>query len=419
MENISRRNILAIAAATGTLATSSAARAATFGNPDQPPEGAINANPAGLSDPGPKNPILNSQFPSFESPPATDVGGMPQFWGSFNNAAKRIQNGGWARQLTQADFAISEAVSGVNMRLGPGGVREMHWHLAAEWAIMTNGRCRITVLDPEGHAYVDDVGPGDLWYFPAGYPHSLQGLGPDGAEFLLVFDEGKQSEYNTLLLSDWIAHTPPDLLAANFGVSKDVFKNIPLQDLWIFQGKEPGPLSADQAAVASGGTAPNPFTFRLGASKPVKANPSGELHLADSSTFKVSKTIAAAMEILKPGAIREMHWHPNADEWQYWMEGEGRMTVFDAGPRAQTADFRPGDVGYVKRSQGHVIQNVGKTDLKFLAVFKVPDYQEISLSDWLTHTPPSLVAQHLNLDLADIAKFPSDAPGIVPGKVPG
>ncbi len=88
------------------------------------------------------------------------------------------------------------------------------------------------------------------------------------------------------------------------------------------------------------------------------------------------------MEILKPGAIREMHWHPNADEWQYWMEGEGRMTVFDAGPRAQTADFRPGDVGYVKRSQGHVIQNVGKTDLKFLAVFKVPDYQEISLSDW-------------------------------------
>ncbi len=121
---------------------------------------------------------------------------------------------------------------------------------------------------------MDDVGPATSGIFPAGYPHSLQGLGPDGAEFLLVFDEGKQSEYNTLLLSDWIAHTPPDVLAANFGVSKDVFKNIPLQDLWIFQGKEPGPLAADQAAVASGGTAPNPFTFRLGASKPVKANPS-------------------------------------------------------------------------------------------------------------------------------------------------
>ncbi|MET1045935.1 MAG: cupin domain-containing protein [Hyphomicrobium sp.] len=419
MDDISRRSILAIAAATGSLAASSAARAATFGNPDQPAEGAINANPAGLSDPGPKNPIINSQFPSFESPPPTDVGGMPLFWGSFNNSPKRIQNGGWARQLTQDDFAISEAVSGVNMRLGPGGVREMHWHLAAEWAIMTNGRCRVTVLDPQGRAYVDDVGPGDLWFFPAGFPHSLQGLGPDGAEFVLVFDEGKQSEYSTLLVTDWLAHTPPDVLAANFGVPQDVFKNIPLQDLWIFQGKQPGPLAADQAAVASGGTAPNPFTFKLGSSKPIKANASGELRMADSSIFKASTTIAAAMEILKPGAIREMHWHPNADEWQYWMEGEGRMTVFDAGPRAQTADFRPGDVGYVKRSQGHVIQNVGKTDLKFLAVFKTAEYQEISLSDWLTHTPPSLVAQHFNIDVADIAKFPSDAPGIVPGKTTG
>lgn len=415
MESLSRRNILALGAAGGTLAASSVARAATFGNPDQPAEGAINANPAGLSDPGPKNPVLNSQFPSFQSPPPTDVGDMPLFWGSFNNAPKRIQDGGWARQVTQADFAISNAVSGVNMRLGPGGIREMHWHLAAEWAIVTNGRCRVTVLDPQGRAYIDDVGPGDLWYFPSGYPHSLQGLGPEGSEFLLVFDDGHQSEYNTLLVTDWIAHTPPELLAANFGVSKDVFKNIPLHNLWIFQGKEPGSLDADRASVASGGTPPNPFTFKLGASEPIKSNASGALRLADSSVFKVSTTIAAALETIKPGAIREMHWHPNADEWQYWIEGQGRMTVFDAGPRAQTADFKAGDLGYVKKSQGHIIQNTGTTDLKFLAVFKVPDYQEISLSDWLTHTPPAMVAQHLNIDPAEIAKFPSNAPGIVPG----
>ncbi len=95
--------------------------------------------------------------------------------------------------MTKSDFAISDAVSGVNMRLGPGGIREMHWHRAAEWAIMTNGRCRITVLDTEGRAYVQDVEAGDLWYFPAGYPHSLQGLGPDGCEFVIVFDEGDQS----------------------------------------------------------------------------------------------------------------------------------------------------------------------------------------------------------------------------------
>ncbi len=415
MDNLSRRKVLALGAAGGAVLAANAANAASFGNPDTPPEGAMNANPAGLTDPGPKNPALAEQFPSFESPPATDVGDMQLFWSSFNNAPKRIQNGGWARQVTKSDFAISDAVSGVNMRLGPGGIREMHWHRAAEWAIMTNGSCRVTVLDAKGRAYVQDVGVGDLWYFPAGFPHSLQGLGPDGCEFVIVFDQGDQSEYNTLLLTDWMAHTSPELLAKNFGMPQDAFKSIPLNDLWIFQGKEPGPLSADQEAVASAGLPEYPFTFRLGATKPIQENAAGKIQLADSGTFTVSKTIAAAIETIKPGAVREMHWHPNADEWQYWIQGEGRMTVFDAGPRSQTADFHPGDIGYVKKSQGHIIENVGKNDLIFVAVFKVAEYQEVGLSSWLSHTPAALVAQHLNMDLKDIAKIPSDRPGIMPG----
>jgi oxalate decarboxylase len=161
---------------------------------------------------------------------------MPMDWASFNNAPKRVQNGGWARQVTQADFAISDTISGVNMRLTAGGIRELHWHQAAEWAIMTYGSCRVTVLDAEGRPYVADVNEGDLWYFPAGQPHSLQGLGPDGCEFVICFDDGDASEFNTLLVTDWFAHTPPEVLAKNFGVPAKAFAWIPLQNLWIFQG---------------------------------------------------------------------------------------------------------------------------------------------------------------------------------------
>jgi len=414
MPDFSRRNVLALGAAGGVVAAT-AARAATFGNPDRPPEGAVNSTPGALSDPGPQDRGLAAAFPSRGSPPATDVGDMPTFWSSFNTAHRRIQAGGWARQVTQADFPISTTISGVNMRLGPGGIRELHWHLASEWAYMTSGRCRVTVLDAEGRAYVEDVGPGDLWYFPAGYPHSLQGLGPDGCEFLIAFDDGAASEYNTLLVTDWLAHTPPEVLAKNFGVPAETFRPIPLDDLWIFQGREPGPLAADQAAVRSGGTPPNPFTFSLVDQPPVKANASGSLQLADSSTFKASTTVAGVIETIKPGALREMHWHPNADEWQYYLQGTGRMTVFNAGPRSQTADFHAGDVGYVPKSQGHYIENTGTADLVMLAVFRTAQYQEISLSDWLTHTPPALVAQHLNLDPAVLARFPTDRPGLMPG----
>src|SRR3984957_5586032 len=318
----SRRRLLAASAAGAVVTTASAANAATFGNPDEPAEGAVNVtNPKALTDPGSQDPGLAGNEPSFLNPPATDVNGMPQFWASFNLAPKRIQNGGWARQITRADFAISTTIAGVNMRLGPGGVRELHWHQQAEWAVVTYGNCRVTILDQDGRPQVADLKEGDLWYFPAGLPHSLQGLAPDGAEFVLAFDNGTSSEFNTLPATDWLAHTPPEILAKNFGVPADTFRNIPLQNRWIFQGRVPEPLAQAQAAAAGKAGAPEfPFTFSLSGAPRVNENASGYAQIADSSNFKVSTTIAAGLVTVKPGGLRTMHWHPNADEWQYYIK---------------------------------------------------------------------------------------------------
>jgi oxalate decarboxylase len=413
---ISRRIMLRAAAAGAMIpAAGTAVRAGTFGNPDEPPQGAVNANPASVADPGPRNRDLARHFPAAQSPPPTDVGDLPQFWASFNNSPRRIQNGGWARQVTQADFAISETISGVNMRLTNGGIRELHWHLAAEWAYVTYGSCRVTVLDDKGRADVSDVKEGDLWFFPAGFPHSLQGLGPDGCEFIICFDDGKASEFNTTLVTDWFAHTPPDILAQNFGVPADTFSQIPLNDLYIFQGKPPGRLSADEEAISEPDRQPpQPFTFRLAASKPVRQTKGGEVRIADSTNFAIAKTVAAALVTIRPGALRELHWHPNADEWQYWIKGRGQVTVFETGPKAVTQNFGPGDIGYVKRNNGHYVKNIGDDDVQYLEVFRSSYFADVSLSDWLTHTPPALVAQHLNVDQATIAKFPSDKPLVVP-----
>lgn len=417
MELVSRRNLLAVTAGGALVAAAAKAQAQSFGNPDLPPEGAASTaqDPASITDPGSQNPALASQFPSAQSPPSTDVGSMALPWASFNNAPKRIQGGGWARQVTQKDFSVAEEISGVNMRLTAGGIRELHWHLATEWAYMTYGNCRITVLDEQGRAYVADVKEGDLWYFPAGLPHSLQGLGPDGCEFVICFDDGKASEFNTLLLTDWMAHTPPDVLAKNFGIPAEQFSKIPLHDLYIFQGKLPGPLAADRQAVTSPlGAPPYPFTFSLGTMKPLRQTKGGEVRVADSSNFTVSKRIAAALVTVHPGGLRELHWHPNADEWQYWIKGKGRMTVFNTGPNAVTMDFNPGDIGYVKRAQGHYVENTGDTDLMVLEVFRSDRFEDVALSDWLSHTPPALVAQHLNLDTSTIRRIPNDKPLVMP-----
>jgi oxalate decarboxylase len=413
--NLSRRTMLAA----GGLATlTAAARAAGgFGNPDLPAEGAVNVtNPKALTDPGPQDAGLAGFEPTFLNPPATDVNGMPQFWASFNLVPKRIQDGGWARQITRDDFHISTTIAGVNMRLGPGGVRELHWHQQAEWSIVTYGNCRITILDQEGRPQVADVKEGDLWYFPAGLPHSLQGLDPDGTEFVLAFDNGESSEFNTLLVTDWIAHTPPDVLAKNFGVPIEAFKNIPLHNKWIYQSNQPAPsletVEAQMAAAA--GSPPHPFLFPLGEMPPSHETKSGTVRIADSSNFLVSKTIASTQVVVKPGGLREMHWHPNADEWAYFLKGTARMTVFNTGPAAMTADFHPGDIGYVKKGLGHYIENTGNTDLVFMEVFRAERFEEVLLADWLAHSPTGMVAETLNLDPSVIAQFPKNRPDIVP-----
>ena len=159
------------------------------------------------SEPGPTNPQLDNQNPDSFLPPPTDAGGVQTFKYPFSISHKRMQEGGWSREVTVRELAVSKSIAGVDMRLTAGGIRELHWHTAAEWAIMLYGNARITGLDAEGKSFVTDITEGDLWYFPTGIPHSIQGLKPDGCEFLLVFDDGNFSEYETVLLTDWMAHT--------------------------------------------------------------------------------------------------------------------------------------------------------------------------------------------------------------------
>jgi oxalate decarboxylase len=368
------------------------------------------------TDPGPGNPALDAQNPDSVWPPATDSKSLVQnFKYPFSFANKRTYEGGWSREVTVRELPVSKSIAGVNMRLTAGGVRELHWHTAGEWAIILYGNARITAIDDDGKSFVADVKQNDLWYFPSGTPHSIQGLGPDGTEFMLVFDDGTFSEQETVLLSDSMAHLPPEVLAKNFGVAEEAMNNLPKQELFIFQTDVPGSLDADQkAAAGSLGQSPVNFAFRTMDMPPTKSTKGGEVRIVDSSTFKISTTIAMAMVTVHPGGLRELHWHPNADEWQYYIAGKGRMTVVDTGNKGRTMDFQAGGVGYVEKSLLHYVENTGDTDLVFLEMFKSSYYQDLSLSVWLAHTPPELVMAHLRIDQSTLDAIPKTENVIMP-----
>jgi oxalate decarboxylase len=408
---VSRRGFLGMGSA--ALAAAGMLSAADAAAQEQKPYPTKDSRSA--SDPGPGNPPLDGQNPDSFFPPSSDAGAVQTFKYPFGLAHKRMQEGGWSREVTIRELAISKTIAGVDMRLTAGGIRELHWHTAAEWSLMLYGNARITAVDLDGKSFVADITEGDLWYFPTGVPHSIQGLGPDGCEFLLVFDDGGFSEFDTVLLSDWMAHTPHDVLSANFGVSEQSLEKLPTKEKFIFQAAVPGALAADQkAAAGSMGASPHDFAFRTTQPAVTKRTKGGEVRIVDSSKFKVSTTIAAAIVTVHPGGIRELHWHPNADEWQYFISGNARMTVFDTGARARTMDFQAGDVGYIQKTLPHYIQNTGTTDLKFLEMFKSSFYQDLSLSEWLTHTPPELVLEHLGIDKATLDAMPKENVAVMP-----
>ena len=408
-EHLSRRSFVGAAALAGASLMASGAVAQTRKESESGRQG----NSA--SDPGPENKTLLGLNPDANQPPFTDHGNPGNMWYSFDLTPKRLEGGGWTHQVTQRDLPPSKDLAGVNMRLTAGSFRELHWHTADEWAIMLTGKARITLMQTDGKMFVDDIAAGDLWYFPAGLPHSIQGLDGDGCEFLLVFDDGNFSEDETFLLSEMLAHTPPEVIQKNMGWTRDEWDKLPATQLYIFPAELPDSLDADKRFLGKHLETGTKYTFHgMDTMPPAQQTAGGATRVVDATNFPVARNIASAMVTIKPGGLRELHWHPNKSEWQYWIKGKGRMTVIGTEGKARTMDFNPGDVGFVPTMAGHYIENTGTEDLVFLEMFKDSRYAAVSLNEWIARMPDKMAEAHLKLPISTIRRAPQDRNDVLP-----
>ena len=413
MADLSRRNFLGV----GSTALATAALVGITAHAQEMQDTRKAEKDISASDPGQENKPLLAENPSSNMPPPTDHGDIGPVWYSFDLVHKRMEEGGWTHEVNSKVLPTSKDLAGVNMRLTAGSFRELHWHTADEWAIMLDGSARITVMNPDGTMFIDDVNKGDLWLFPAGFPHSIQGLRPNGCEFLLVFDEGDFSEDGTFLLSETIAHTPRNILAKNFGLDKEtIAKIVRKEELYIFPAHLPLSLAQDKAAIGGQRVeSPIQYTFKMSTMAPTRTTSGGEIRIVDSRNFPVTKNVAAALVTLKPGALRELHWHPNASEWQFWLTGKGRMSIIMNEGRARTMDFNANDVGFVPRVATHYIENTGDIDCTFLEMFKADEFVDVSLNNWLRRVPPEALMAHVNLNEKQIANIPSEKELVIAG----
>jgi len=309
----------------------------------------------------------------------------------------RLGPGGVTRGASVKQFPASQGLAGVSMRLAPGGMREMHWHAnAAEWAYVVSGSCRTTILDPDGGSAIDTFGPGDVWYFPRGWGHSIQGLGPDECHFILIFDNGDFSEDHTFSVTDWLAHTPAAALAQNLGLSAADRAGLPHGEAYFALGPVPDDRSPD-AAPRARPELTSRHRYPLHAQEPRRVPGGGTQRTVTVDEFPLSTTMAGSVLEIEPGAMRELHWHPNADEWQYYLAGSAEMAVFLAEGHVVVETFDAGDVGYAPMGSGHYIRNTGPGILRVLIGFNNGRYQANDLSAWLGSNPPDVLATNLGV----------------------
>ena len=337
--------------------------------------------------------------------PVTSGKELPTFRFELEKSEGRVIDGSYGKEATVAQLPISKGLAGVSMLMQPGVMRELHWHAtAAEWAFVIEGQVRTTVIDPSGSSETNDFAPGDLWFFPRGHGHVIQTLGDKPCHFILVFDNGYFSEFGTFSITDWMGHAPKELLAKNFRLPASAFDAIPKKEAYFAKGRIPPAIPPQPLQ----GWKPPPLThkYSLLSQKPFEVFDGGVEWRADGSQFPISTTMTGVVLDMEIGALRELHWHPNASEWQYVLSGDFRVTLFGSNGRWRQETLSQGDVGYIPQGFGHSIENVGGGKARILIVFNNGHYQTIDLSQWIAGNSIDVLATNFSEEASFFEQFP-------------
>ncbi|EFR04214.1 oxalate decarboxylase oxdD [Nannizzia gypsea CBS 118893] len=363
---------------------------------------------------GGTNPELDLQNPSnINGQPATDNGLVPNLKWSFSLSKTRMFHGGWIREQVIQDLPASHDIAGAQVHLIKGGIRQMHWHRVAEWGYVYAGAILVSAVSEDGQYQIDKLTPGDMYYFPKGAAHSFQGL-EDENEVLVAFDDGDFDKHGTTFqIADWMSHTPRDVVAKNFNTSVGAFEKLRKTELEIINSTISNPN------VTGGPNGPlmgkSSYTFHIRDAPEIQVpGGGGTIQIVDSKNFPISKTVACAVVRLKPGALRELHWHPTAEEWLYFHSGNARATVYVSGGLSRTFDFTAGDTGVFPDNSGHYIENTSEDeDLVYLELYKADRVADISLSQWLALTPHDIAAAAINVPIEVIEQIKKEKQFIV------
>ncbi|CAL8464787.1 g4322 [Coccomyxa elongata] len=319
--------------------------------------------------------------------------------------------GGTYKYSNIANFPGSPAISASLVTLVPGGLRELHWHNASEWAYVLNGTCRSTVIESTGDAAQRptetwDFATGDLWYFRPNEAHMVQGLAPTGCTYLAGYNDGAFDDKRALSASAWLSTLPPEILAQGLGTNASVVDANVAANTFTFMPLGPVPNTTIDEYRASFARLPSQdvvltHRYQLANAAPAADNSGGWLRKAGTRQFPIATDISGAVFKIAPGGMRQIHWHTTLTEWQFIINGTVRVGVFTEPGVHEESILGPGDVGYAPKGAGHWLANTSKTEPAYIIlIFDGGPFTDIDLPWMLGNVPYQVTATTLNTTVA-------------------
>ena len=116
---------------------------------------------------------------------------------------------------------------------------------------------------------------------------------------------------------------------------------------------------------------PNSYKFNVEGIPPQIQTPGGTVAKANTNSFPIlnGSNLSLFSLIMKPEGIRESHWHPNASELGYVLNGLTRLIILNPSGNVDTFEIGPGDTYFVPTGFFHYIENLDRNENMHFAIF--------------------------------------------------
>lgn len=300
--------------------------------------------------------------------------------------------------VNKSNFSVLTGMSISLLSLASKGFREPHWHPNAnELSYCLEGKAVMTIFSPRGGHDTFTIETGDIVFVPKGYLHHIENQASASARFLIAFDQAHPED---LELSTAVNCMSNHVLHASLKAPDATFEKCKKTQTPVFIAEKTMPPSLLLHSI------PSRYKLNLHTTIPQVQSAGGTVTLSNAFLLPELSGLACYYLRLFKSGIREPHWHPNAAELNYLIQGAARITLLSPGGHIETFDMQKGDMSFMPQGYFHHIENIGEEEVQFAVFFNNENPSDLGITGSFGAYSNELLASLFGLPLEALQDMP-------------